>query len=122
MDYCIRTYKDQSQIAHSKSILEESNSAILEQSELLSLAGNPTRLKILVLISHDEELCVCDFSDVLEMSMPAVSQHLKKLREGGMIKSRRQAQTIFYSLNTIGDQFILKLMEQMKLESLSITA
>jgi DNA-binding transcriptional ArsR family regulator len=86
------------------------------------LAGNPTRLKILVLISHDEELCVCDFSDVLEMSMPAVSQHLKKLREGGMIKSRRQAQTIFYSLNTIGDQFILKLMEQMKLESLSITA
>jgi hypothetical protein len=39
-----------------------------------------------------------------------------------MIKSRRQAQTIFYSLNTIGDQFILKLMEQMKLESLSITA
>ena len=62
MDYCIRTYKDQSQIEHSKSILEESNSAILEQSELLSLAGNPTRLKILVLISHDEELCVCDFS------------------------------------------------------------
>jgi DNA-binding transcriptional ArsR family regulator len=122
MDYCIRTYKDKSQIEHSKSILEESNSAILEQSELLSLAGNPTRLKILVLISHDEELCVCDFSDVLEMSMPAVSQHLKKLREGGMIKSRRQAQTIFYSLNTIGDQFILKLMEQMKLESLSITA
>ena len=122
MDYCIRTYKDQSQIEHSKSILEENNSAILEQSELLSLAGNPTRLKILVLISQDDELCVCDLSDVLDMTMPAVSQHLKKLREGGIIKSRRHAQTIFYSLTTIGDQFMVNLMKQMKLESLTVTA
>jgi len=122
MDYCIRTYKDESQIEHSKNILAENNDSILAQSELLSLAGNPTRLKILVLISQDDELCVCDLSDVLDMTMPAVSQHLKKLREGGIIKSRRHAQTIFYSLTTTGDQFMVNLMKQMKLESLTITA
>ncbi|WP_156314009.1 metalloregulator ArsR/SmtB family transcription factor [Lysinibacillus sp. ZYM-1] len=35
------------------------------------------------------EVCVCDFVDVLEISQPAVSQHLRKLKEAGIITERK---------------------------------
>jgi len=44
-------------------------------------------------------MCVCDLSDVLDISIPAVSQQLKKLSEGGLVRKKRVAQTIFYFLD-----------------------
>lgn len=43
-------------------------------------------------------MCACELSDILEMTVPAVSQHLCRLRDEGMIESEREAQTIFNSL------------------------
>jgi len=44
------------------------------------------------------ELCVCDISDLLDMSQPAVSNHLKVLKQANLVKSRRQGKMMFYSL------------------------
>jgi len=65
----------------------------------LRLVGNSTRLKIIFLINELKELCVCDISKLLDISVSAVSQHLSKLRAHGLVKSRRKNQTIFYSLS-----------------------
>ena len=82
-------------------------------ADLLNVAGNVQRLKILYLLHAHKEMCVCDLAEVLEMSDSAVSQHLRKLKDKNIVKSRRQAQTIFYSLqdnifvDNIQDMFLM---------------
>lgn len=67
-------------------------------ADLMNLAGNSTRLKLLYLLENMNELCVCDLAELLGVSVSAVSQHLSKLKAYGLVKPRRDAQTIYYSL------------------------
>ena len=71
---------------------------INDAAELISLAGNATRLKLLYLLDNMDELCVSDLAELLGVSVSAVSQHLSKLKAYGLVKPRRDAQTIYYSL------------------------
>lgn len=97
-DTCIRLLADPIQINQCKSMLSENQESFNRISEALSLAGNEVRLKILYLLSVEKQLCPCDLSDILGMTIPAVSQHLRKLKDGRVIEGRRVGQTIFYSL------------------------
>jgi DNA-binding transcriptional ArsR family regulator len=63
------------------------------------LGGNEARLKIIYLLEDEGELCPCDLSDILGMTIPAISQHLRKLKDGGIVQTRKQGQTIYYSLS-----------------------
>ncbi len=66
-------------------------------AELFKLFGDPTRLKILCsLLRH--ELCVCDLATLIGMNQSAVSHQLRLLKQGRLVKSRREGKTIFYSL------------------------
>jgi len=67
-------------------------------ADSLGAAANLQRLKILYLLSAHKEMCVCDLAEVLELSDSGVSQHLSKLRDRNIVKSRRMNQTMFYSL------------------------
>ena len=67
-------------------------------ANLLGLAGNPQRLRILYLLHAHKEMCVCDLAEVLDISDSAVSQHLRKLKDNNIVKNRRENQTIYYSL------------------------
>ncbi len=96
---CIRVYANEKQIKKCKKEIEKVGDSIELLSSALSLAGNEVRLKILYLLFQQERLCVCDLSDILFMSPPAISQHLRKLKDGGLIQKQRVAQTIYYSLN-----------------------
>jgi len=71
---------------------------IEETAELMKLAGNSTRLKLLYLLDSMKELSVSDLAELLQVSVSAVSQHLAKLRARGLVSSRRDAQTIYYRL------------------------
>ncbi|MEX1240337.1 MAG: metalloregulator ArsR/SmtB family transcription factor [Cyclobacteriaceae bacterium] len=95
---CIRMFADKVQIENCREILQANHKAFGQLSGLLALAGNEARLKILFLLEQENELCPCDLSDILEMSIPAVSQHLRKLKDKNVIQGRREGQTIFYSL------------------------
>ncbi|WP_226585645.1 ArsR/SmtB family transcription factor [Halobacillus litoralis] len=70
-----------------------------QAAQTLKLLGDPTRLTIMALVQHTE-CCVCEIVEILQMSQPSVSQHLKKLRDGGLVKERRGGRWVFYSLNT----------------------
>lgn len=94
---CIRVFADTTQIRHCQERLAAIEPDILAQAAVLSLAGNDARLKILLLLS-EQQLCVCDLADVLRMNVSAVSQHLRKLKDGGVIHARKVGQTVFYSL------------------------
>lgn len=98
MNSCKRVFADSGQINNCKDVIKEKQQSFAELSQLIALAGNEVRLKILFLLNHENELCPCDLSDILEMTIPAISQHLRKLKDVGVIRSRKSGQTIFYSL------------------------
>ena len=106
---CIRECADGQQIARSKHELDLAGSTIDSLSNVMSLAGNGVRLKILYLLHNENRLCVCDITDILEMKTPAISQHLKKLHAGGIIESERVAKRIYYSLSSNYNELLLPL-------------
>jgi ArsR family transcriptional regulator len=67
-------------------------------SGLFKILSDPTRLKILMAIGN-EEVCVCCISDILGMSVSAVSHQLKTLRQTHLVKARREGRNIYYSLD-----------------------
>lgn len=70
-----------------------------EISLILKLLGDKTRLTIVKLLDK-QECCVCELVEIFKASQPAISQHLRKLKDAGLIKENRKGQWIFYSLNT----------------------
>lgn len=70
---------------------------IEKYTKFFKALGEPTRLKILRLIA-EREMCVCELMEVLEMNQPRISQHLKVLKEAGVVKERKQAQWSYYSV------------------------
>ena len=95
---CIRLYADEAQINECKKKLRGNAGSLAQLGKVLELAANEARLKILYLLEEESELCPCDLSDILGISIPAVSQHLRKLKDRNIIESRREGQTIYYSL------------------------
>jgi ArsR family transcriptional regulator len=61
--------------------------------------GDRTRLRMLLLLLSEGELCVCELTHALDEIQPKISRHLAQLRESGMVLDRRQGQWIFYRLN-----------------------
>ena len=61
--------------------------------------ADDTRLKSLLLIDREQELCVCELTEGLQVSQPKVSRHLAQLRAYGLLKDRRDGQWIFYRIN-----------------------
>ncbi len=95
---CIRLFADRKKIDACKERLTAEAAPIHQLSNVLALAGNEVRLKIIFLLHEEPELCPCDLSDILGMSVQAVSQHLRKMKDGNIVASRRDGQTLFYSL------------------------
>jgi len=67
--------------------------------ELFKAMGSQTRLKIIYALMETRELCVEHLADAASMSVSAVSHQLKGLRQLRLVKSRKQAQSVFYSLD-----------------------
>ena len=69
-----------------------------DASRLLKALGNAQRLRVLCLLVN-QEMSVGQINEELpDLSQSALSQHLAKLREEGLVRTRREAQTIWYSL------------------------
>ena len=77
-------------------------------SEIFKVLGDETRTKILFLLAQ-QELCVCDLAAVLEMSLPAVSHHLRLLKALRLVKYRREGKMVYYSLD---DGHVLNLIRE----------
>ena len=95
---CVRVFADTDHIQQCQERLAKAALALNSLASVLALAGNEVRLQLLFLLAN-EQLCVCDLADVLKMNISAVSQHLRKLKDGGMVTARKVGQTVFYSLN-----------------------
>lgn len=69
--------------------------------KLLGALANKTRIRLLrVLATIDEEVCVCELEDALDLPQYSVSRHLNKLKERGLVDSRREGTWVYYSLSS----------------------
>jgi DNA-binding transcriptional ArsR family regulator len=69
-----------------------------EASELLKAMANPQRLRVLCLLI-EREMSVGEINARVELSQSALSQHLAVLREKNLVNTRREAQTVYYSVS-----------------------
>ena len=83
------------------------SSSLKQLSDIFEMLSDPNRLRLLHCLSHDE-ICVCDLSAVLGMSVSAVSHQLRLLRALRLVKSRRDGRIVYYSL---ADEHVARLME-----------
>lgn len=87
-----------------------------EVANQLKALGDPTRLKILSLL-RIRDCCVCELVPLFEISQPAISKHLSRLKSAGFVKETRKGQWVFYSLNQ--DRLDLILAQLVHLPDLS---
>ena len=71
----------------------------MEADQFFKALSDRTRLRMLVLLSCEGELCVCELTHALDEIQPKISRHLAQLRELGVVLDRRQGQWIYYRLN-----------------------
>jgi DNA-binding transcriptional ArsR family regulator len=116
---CIRNKADVNKINKCISTLDSVSLSISALAKILNLSGNETRLKILYLIYKEKDICVCDLSDVLGISVSAISQQLKKLKEGGLIINERKGKTIYYAINDNNLEYLLSIFIQISNKNIS---
>lgn len=117
---CIRECADYRQILRCKDTIDVHSQSLHALASIFSLAGNEVRFKIIFLLSQEGELCPCDLSDILDMKIPAVSQHLRKLKDGGVIVPRKVGQTIFYSLAEANLPLLNPIFENVQPQKLAV--
>ncbi len=91
---CVRVFADTDHIRLCQGRLTKAAPALSSLAGVLALAGNEVRLQMLFLLA-DEQLCVCDLADVLQMTISAVSQHVGEVEGGGVVTARKVGQTVF---------------------------
>ncbi len=72
---------------------------MIDPLQFFKCLADETRLKSLILIHSEGELCVCELMEALEEIQPKISRHLALLREHRIVLDRRQGQWIYYRLN-----------------------
>jgi ArsR family transcriptional regulator, arsenate/arsenite/antimonite-responsive transcriptional repressor len=73
----------------------------VELARVFKAMGDPVRLRLLSLIASHAggEACVCDLTDVFDLSGPTISHHLKVLREAGLITGQRRGTWVYYRVH-----------------------
>jgi len=71
----------------------------MSKNQCFQVLANPTRHKMVILLMKQGGLSVCDIATILCVSPSAISQHLKSMSEMKLVESKRDGQTIYYSLS-----------------------
>ncbi|WP_235533115.1 ArsR/SmtB family transcription factor [Paenibacillus sp. Leaf72] len=78
---------------------------IHQMAEAYKLLADKTRLTIIALLK-ERELCVCDITEMIGMSQPNASQHLRKLKAAGLLSEKKKGQWVYYSLNPEAEAYV----------------
>ena len=117
---CIRQFADHQQIKNCKVKLKAAQKSFGNLAAILALAGNEVRLKIIYLLEEEKELCPCDLADILGMSIPAIAQHLRKLKDGNIVETRKESQTIYYSLTQENIKILKPFFKHINIQTLKL--
>ncbi len=95
----------------SKSDIELLQESADQAAALLQAVGNPKRLVILCLLIQQGEMSVGALNEMVALGPSALSQHLARMRQEGLVSYRREAQTLYYRIE---DPNVAKLIGTLK--------
>jgi len=81
---------------------------LYDLAELFKIFGDTTRIKILWAL-NEAEMCVCDISNLLNMTQSAISHQLRVLKHAHLVKNRREGKIVYYSLD---DEHVKQIFDQ----------
>lgn len=84
---------------------------MIDPGELFSLLSDETRLRCLVLLEKESELCVCEMSGITGSVQPKISRHLALMRNSGLVSDERRGQWVYYRLNASLPGWARKIIE-----------
>lgn len=87
-------------------MLEEET--VYELADLFKIFGDSTRIKILWALD-EAEMCVCDISNLLNMTQSAISHQLRVLKQANLVKNRKEGKVVYYSLK---DEHVKQIFNQ----------
>ncbi len=85
--------------ANPPSDLQRLQASATQAAALLQAVGNPHRLIVLCLLMEHGEMAVGALNEVVTLSPSALSQHLSRMRDEGLVTFRREAQTLYYRID-----------------------
>lgn len=83
----------------------------MKQTAIFKTLSDETRLRSLLLMAREDELCVCELVHALDISQPKISRHMAALRDAGIVQSRRHAQWVFYFINPSLEEWKKQVLE-----------
>lgn len=95
-------------------LIQENREGLRELAGLLKALADETRLTIVTMLLGGE-MCVCEIMDGLPLSQPAVSHHLKVLRQVGLVTDAREGKWVYYDLDPAGFKTVRTLLEGVQL-------
>ncbi|BFM18283.1 metalloregulator ArsR/SmtB family transcription factor [Maricurvus nonylphenolicus] len=84
----------------------------MEPVSLFKSLADETRLRLLLLIAKEQELCVCELTEALDENQPKVSRHLAQLRKVGLLQDRRQGVWIYYRISDALPAWVQEVIER----------
>lgn len=96
----------------STGMVEESIGREPNPVDFYKCLADELRLKSVLLIAQEGELCVCELVDALAVSQPKVSRHLAQLRQVGLLQDRRQGQWVFYRLHPALPEWMQRVLNE----------
>ena len=72
---------------------------MIPSAKFFTLLSDETRLRCILLLIKEQEICVCEFSHALNSNQPKISRHLAYLRKSGLVLDERKEQWVYYKLN-----------------------
>lgn len=82
----------------------------MDPEDFFSALANLTRLRCLLLLQSQGELCVCELTGATGKSQPMISRHLARLRESEIVADRREGLWIYYRLNADLPEWALEVL------------
>jgi ArsR family transcriptional regulator len=71
----------------------------MEANALFNVLADPTRLRTIMVVQSEAEVCVCELTHALQESQPKISRHLAYLRDAGVVLARREGTWMHYRLD-----------------------
>lgn len=84
----------------------------LEATDVFKQLADTTRLRCLLLLQSEGELCVCELIHAIEESQPKISRHLAHLRKSGLVMDRKEGLWVHYRLNPALPEWVLAVLAE----------
>ncbi|NPA34372.1 MAG: winged helix-turn-helix transcriptional regulator [Chlorobi bacterium] len=110
---CKKDSVDQKLILKGRDLVEKNERLLQEVARFNATVGREARLRVFLLLTHFDELTPCDISEILGYTMQTVSDHLSRLRTWGVVNTRREGRTVYYSLKPEWKKFFKKFFKMM---------